>query len=236
MKIYYYFALALFFISCDDTSIKEQNDSTVTHFKIAKEKEELPFNSANPFDEAGTIHNEILTNYYTHYPLLTDTDSIIDLFHWKAKEHSFFSSLTASPILSNELNLLLSQPENMLEDFLQNSNLSVKARTSLSHYIYELLLYAHSSDDYAVVYDYITNYEHTIVTDSLYSSDEKAIILTITSITRHSVYMKKKRPKKNTDLDWDWLTTNIVGATAGANGDTQKAIYTALVAGIIENR
>ena len=236
MKIYYYFALALFFISCDDTSIKEQNNSTVTHFKIAKEKEELPFNSANPFDEAGTIHNEILTNYYSHYPLLTDTDSIINLFHAKAKEHSFFSSLTTSPILSNELNLLLSQPENMLEDFLQSSDLSEKAKISLSVYIEELLFYTYSSDNYAIIYDYITDYENTIATDSLYSSDEKAIILTITSITRHSVYMKKKRPKKNTDPDWDWLTTNIVGATAGTNGDTQKAIYTALVAGIIENR
>jgi hypothetical protein len=236
MKIYYYFALALFFISCDDTSIKEQNDSTVTHFKIAKEKEELPFNSANPFDEAGTIHNEILTNYYTHYPLLTDTDSIIDLFHWKAKEHSFFSSLTASPILPNELDMLLKEPDIVLQDFLESSDLSEKAKISLNGYIETLLDYADSSEDYAVIYDYITTYENTIETDALYSSDEKAVILTITSITRHSVYMKKKRPKKNTDLDWDWLTTNIIGATAGANGNTQKAIYTALVAGIIENK
>ncbi|PZV24001.1 MAG: hypothetical protein DCF12_17960 [Snowella sp.] len=235
MKFYYfYLAMALFLISCD-SSMNEQ-DSTANHYKTSETKEELPFNSANPFDGAGTIHNELLTSYYNHYPQPTETESIIALFYEKAKAHSFFSTMSSSPILPSELNMLLKQPNIALQDFLESSNLSEKAKTSLNIYIEALLDYADSSDDYAVIYDYITNYEHTIAADSLYSSIDKATILTITSITRHSVYMKKKRPKKNTDPDWNWLTTNIVGATAGANGDSQKAIYTALVAGIIENK
>jgi hypothetical protein len=235
MKFYYfYFAMALFLISCD-SSMNEQ-DSTANHYKSSETKEELPFNSANPFDGAGTIHNELLTSYYAHYPLPTETDSIIALFYENAKAHSFFSTISSSPILPNELDMLLKEPDIVLQDFLESSDLSEKAKISLNGYIETLLDYADSSEDYAVIYDYITDYEHTIAADALYSSDEKAVILTITSITRHSVYMKKKRPKKNTDPDWNWLTTNIFGATAGANGDTQKAIYTAVVAGIIENK
>lgn len=235
MKFYYfYFAMALFFISCD-SSMNEQ-DSTANHYKSSETKEELPFNSANPFDGAGTIHNELLTSYYAHYPLPTETDSIIALFYENAKAHSFFATISSSPILPNELDMLLKEPDIVLQDFLESSDLSEKAKISLNGYIETLLDYANSSEDYAVIYDYITTYENTIETDALYSSDEKAFILTITSITRHSVYMKKKRPKKNTDPDWNWLTTNIFGATAGANGDTQKAIYTAVVAGIIENK
>lgn len=235
MKFYYfYFAMALFFISCD-SSMNEQ-DNTANYYKTSETKEELPFNSANPFDGAGAIHNELLTSYYNHYPQPTETDSIIALFYEKAKAHSFFSTMSSSPILPNELDMLLKQPNIVLHDFLQSSDLSERAKISLKDYIATLLNYSDSSDDYAVIYDYITDYEHTIATDSLYSTDEKAVILNITSITRHSVYMKKNRPKKNTDPDWNWLTTNIVGATAGANGDSQKAIYTALVAGIIENK
>jgi hypothetical protein len=235
MKIYYlYLVLVLVSISCD-TSIKE-NETALSFKKNSQKKYDLPFNLSNSFDSAGQIHNEILTSYYAHYPLPTETDSIINLFHAKATSHPFFSTVTGSLILPHEFEMILKHPDTVLQDFLQSSALSEKAKISLSIYIEELLLYADSSDDYATIYDYITNYENTINTNTLYSSSEKAIILTITSITRHSVYMKKKRPKKNTDPDWNWLTTNIVAATAGANGDTQKAIYTALISGIIENK
>lgn len=235
MKIYYlYLLLVLVCISCE-TSEKEI-ETSLNPSTLNKEKYDSPFNPSNSFDNAGQIHNEILTSYYEHHPLPTETDSIIDLFHAKATLHPYFSIITSSLISPQELEMLLNHPDTAMQDFLQSSDLSEKAKISLSTYIEELLYYADSSDDYAVIYNYITTYENTIATDALYSWDEKSIILTITSITRHSIYMKKKRPKKNTDLDWDWLTTNIVGATAGANGDTQKAIYTALVAGIIENK
>ena len=235
MKIYYlYLLLVLVCISCD-TPVKENNNA-LSVAKISEKSYNSPINPSNPFDDAGKIHNEILTSYYAHSPLPTETDSIVALLHSKATLHPYFSTLTGSLILPQEFEKLLSQPDIALQDFLQSSDLSEKAKISLSHYIEELLFYTHSSDDYAVIYDYITGYEHTIAGETLYSSNEKAIILSITSITRHSVYLKKKRPKKNTDLDWDWLTTNIVGATAGANGNTQKAIYIALVAGIIENK
>lgn len=238
MKIYYlYFVLVLFTISCD--SPISEPETAITPNKISRETNDYPFNPSNSFDSAGQIHNEILTSYYEHNPLPTETDSIISLFHLKAMSHPFFSSPNSSvttPILMSDLQPLLANPNDVLLQFLDSSTLSEKAKINLKYYIQELLLASETSEDYATIYDYIINYEAQVEANTDYTSNDKAIILTITSITRHSVYMKKKKPKKNTDPDWDWLTTNVIGASAGASGDVHKAIYTALIAGIIENR
>ena len=105
MKIYYlYLLLVLVCISCD-TPVKENNNA-LSVAKISEKSYNSPINPSNPFDDAGKIHNEILTSYYAHSPLPTETDSIVALLHSKATLHPYFSTLTGSLILPQEFEKL----------------------------------------------------------------------------------------------------------------------------------
>lgn len=54
-------------------------------------------------------------------------------------------------------------------------------------------------------------------------------------MARHSAYMARKKPKKNTDPDWTILVVNIVAAADGAENGMAKSVTEGLVGGITSN-
>lgn len=238
MKNYYlYFSFLLFFVSCDSSILEEESDFVQTEqnevFKFTREGYDLPNNPSNDFDYAGQLHNAILLSYYEQASPSQSIDSILSFVTLKIKEYPL--NPTFDTVDFNQIQVVISSPELALESFLSTSSLSFSAEQSLHDFISAMVLEAETDVVYEEVYEDITQYESEVASNLSFTSHEKEIILSITSIVRHSVYEKKKRPKKNTDLDWDWLTTNIIGATAGASGDITKGITTALVAGIVAN-
>lgn len=237
MKInYLYFIAISLFISCDSSELESaQNSSTM----YRKTNYDPPFNSSNTFDYAGQIHNEILSSYYEHALLPTSLDSIISLVSQITKNHPYFansSNLGLDTLSSVQVQFLLSSPKSTLTSFMDSSTLSETPKNSLKQFILGLLVYVETEESYDSIYAHITDYESSVISNVGYASYEKETILCVTSIVRHSIYMKKKKPKKNTDPDWDWLTTSIVGASARAYGDLSYAIVSSVVGGIIENK
>jgi hypothetical protein len=98
---------------------------------------------------------------------------------------------------------------------------------------FELCFHAgYESDD---LYEKVIDYETTVLQNSGFTANDKRVILTTTSITRHSSYLARKKPKKNTDPDWTILIGNIVAAVDGAEDGAANAVVAALVAGIAQN-
>ena len=237
MKInYLYFIAISFFISCDSSESDSLQSSSTAYRKTTSDP---PFNSFNTFDYAGQIHNEILSSYYDQTSLPTSIDSIISLVSQITKNHHYFinsSNLGLDSLSSVQVQFILSSPEDALKNFMDSSTLSETPKNSLNDFILGLLVYIETDVSYDLIYAHIRDYESSVFTNEYYTSAEKERILSVTSIVRHSIYMKKKKPKKNTDPDWDWLTTSIVGASARVSGDLSYAIASSIVGGIVENK
>ena len=86
-----------------------------------------------------------------------------------------------------------------------------------------------------MLYDSIVAYEEAVYNGSSLTNHDKQTILITTSITRHGVYARKKKPKKDKDLEWQYMVGNIFAALDGADNNVEDAIMKGLVTGIVEN-
>jgi hypothetical protein len=63
---------------------------------------------------------------------------------------------------------------------------------------------------------------------------DKQVLLSAAAVVRYVSYERKKRPKKNTDPDWDMMVWRIAGS-AGSLSDVQDAIFYSVICGVLEN-
>lgn len=197
-----------------------------------------PYNDRNDFDLAGQIHNELLSIYYEHLPLPGTTAAIAERVEGIAGHNSAFMSLkpvTYSPVTGPGLDAML-DPSYGVSQAIGASRLTPVAKESLLGFVSTLIGYVAQDERFEVIYEFAISYEASVSVNPLLNEHDKEVILTTASIARHSAHFRKKRPKKNTDPDWDWLTANIIGGTEGANYGTAEAITYALAGGIAENR
>ena len=238
MKNYFiYYVLFFAFISCDSAeSLTERSVSTTTSVDLQHRGAALPFNPQNPYDSIGVFHNDLVDSYYAQEVLPTDLDGIIALVGANALNHPFFLRLAPSGgtfVSSTEVPRILTDPEGILSTYVGASVLGSAAQDSLYQFVDSVRLFAITDANYSAFYDYVVTFEARVSSHFLFSLKEKRILLQITSIARHNAYKKRKKPKKNTDLDWDWLTTCVVGSTAGTSGDEAKGVLTTVVVGVL---
>ncbi|WP_333696414.1 hypothetical protein [Flavobacterium sp.] len=235
MKNFYLFLFSiLFLISCDredsfDTDFEKNKLSTARTGFIA------PTNSSNVYDETGAIFAELFEAYYEHPNLPIQLDSIVTFIDEATSKHPYFlshSDFDFSLFPTPKIQAILLSPETHLHDALDTSVLSTPAKAAFESFLSTLFLQIESDEKYETVYDSILDYESFVLDEHTYSGTEKKFLLRITSIARHALYHKNKRPKKNTDPDWNWLTTCIVGSVYGLNTDTPTSISVALKTGI----
>lgn len=244
---FYYLCLTIipFFISCSDSSNLELLARTGTTTKAVSLNqhanrgfEDLPTNIANPYDIAGQLHNELYEAYYAADSLSTGVEGISSRISQIAKENSSFVSLAGpnySFLSNNRIVCILATIDTCTEAVMAASLMTAQAQTSLSTFISSLLVLCESETDYGIIYQFVVAYEDSILTNSTLNARDMKIILTTTSIARHSVYERKKRPKKNTDPEWDLMVGNIVAGTDGSTESLEKAIMMSVIAGIAEN-
>jgi len=197
-----------------------------------------PFNDRNHFDLAGQIHNELLSIYYEQSPLPGTTEAIAERVEAVAGHNNAFILLKPfaySPVTGSGLDAML-DPSYGVSQAIGASRLTPVAKESLLGFVSTLLEYVEKNERFEVIYEFAVNYEASVSVNPLLNEHDKEVILTTASIARHSAHFRKKKPKKNTDPDWDWLTANIIGGTEGANYGTAEAITYALAGGIAENR
>ena len=235
-KIYSCLIILIFFTSCTTDSDTAQQDAitTVTNRTVNL----LPGNNTNPYDEAGWLHNELFESYYASGNLPTSISGIANRVEAIADANAGFSAIKTSTyhvVSAERIQYLLDHKNTCINDVISASSLTVKAKLSLGTFINSLVVVFDTETNCDVLYKFVADYESGIINDSLLTVRDKQIMLITTSIARHSAYLAKKKPKKNTDPDWTVLVGNVVAATDGAEYGMAESVTEALVAGIAQN-
>lgn len=228
---------ALLFASCESTET-ELTRTDASHIS-KKTQDTTPLNPANTFDYVGQVHYDISNSYFSDSNLPKTIDSIVYQVNLKASIHPFFDDFLSTDynlVPQSRITYLVSEPHTVFDSIVDDLPLDNTAKNDFRLFVETVLSKVDNDVDYIDIHNYVVLYESTIQDSSQLSASEKEYLLTVTSIIRHSVYAKKKRPKKNTDLDWYWLSAKFTGAVEGAQYGKSHAILTALKAGIIENR
>ena len=197
-----------------------------------------PINSDNPFDNAGLLHNELVERYYSGKNLPSDLDSIalrVKIIADSIPELVAMQSSSASNFNISIVEYMLAYPTSCASTIISAATISTEGKLSLSGFIDSMMLLPKKEDDYSSFYAFVCAYENDVYLDNQLTTEDRRIIQITTSIVRHSVYRKKKKPKKNTDLDWTIWIANSVGAIHGGGTGIHDAVLTAAISGIAQN-
>lgn len=221
--------LPLSTIACSDEYTGETSETTETAQIIGSTKKSGigPGNPANPFDLAGTVHNEILealdeTSFNSQS--IEDIAVLIDSVSTSYTELALSSNYPALSTRLVEITWIVNN-DNAIDGVLATSTLGLNARTSLMVFIDSLLLSA--DNPYEDIHPIIVSYEADILANNSFTSNDKRIILTTTSVVRYSVYERKRK-----DKDWETSVTNIAATVSGAEQDLLVGLKMALTVGI----
>lgn len=245
MKPFYLCIISLFLLySCDETTDLKSMSLTPSNSISTYRTDEvlyfdLPINQANPYDYVGQLHYELYQDYYA-----TQSDSLLSLeqvlFDVEdiANKNSNLTSLAGiNYSFSNVMALeqLLDCEILCLDTVLEQSSLSTLAQNKAKNFIENFNVLFENNLESAPVLEYIVQFENEIITSATLSVYDKSIILSATSIARYSTYESKRRPKKNTDPDWDSLITSLYGAFLGNENSVGDRIVASLICGITTN-
>lgn len=234
----------LFLFSCSPdvpvaSSAPSEGTSSNT-FASRSENDVLPFNRYNPFDEAGAVHTELISAYYAQGNLPNSIEGIAALVHATVQGNLAFQNLGSYSLQTpdpTQLHYLLTQQQQGgLDALVACAALTPTAKASFKDFLRMVQSKVSQNMETEAFCKLIIDYEAAVMDSKSFIVTDKEILLITSSITRHSVYFRKKRPKKNTDPDWDWLTLHIAGAATGADESAAEAVALSLACGIVENR
>ncbi len=237
---FFYLCLSIlpFFISCSDATPLNRLDTSVSNSEsvsFARGTDTvLPFNKNNPYDAAGRIQNELLEAYFSSDTLSSSVAAIATKVDSLAKLNKNFVSLGSTYKFTSldRVNYIISHADSCSTTIIVNSLDTFSAKKSLLDFTDSLVSLCEREDDYAFIYDSIVGYEASVLKNDLFSDSDKRVLLTTTSIARHSVYLRKKKPKKSKDPEWDDLVTNIAAASDGATVGMQESVLRSVIVGI----
>ncbi|SHM51665.1 hypothetical protein [Flavobacterium saccharophilum] len=222
------------FVSCTSESIdnaKILDDGLIENKskKTAKLLQNLnPENPANVYDIAGKIHNDILDVYLSgnySYNTIAQISQKVDSI--AALNSDLLNMGTSLPCNFQEIQETVNDPQIKLEQAIANSLMTNAAKISLSNFMDSILLL--ETNEYAVIHQSIISFEASVISNTQFSNEDKRIILTTSSIVRHSTYYAKERK----DKDWETSVGNRVGAVQGALENSSTAVNKSVVTGII---
>lgn len=211
----------------DEELFYEDKSPPLFENRIENTENQKPFNYSNPYESMGVLHNEVLSQYMELEIPPQELETIALRVQLLMNQHQgAFGIFQASWIDLSAIEAILENPETSLEDILSNSNLSSGAKNSLYDFIDTLLLM--SDEEFSEIFAFITAYESDVINHVNLTAMEKEVILTVTSIVRHSIYFEKGRD------DGDWVTSvgNIVAAIKGALAGDLSAVQYALITGL----
>ncbi len=227
------FLFALIFTSCSTDESSETITSETDANLMLKTKEEPknwnPQNTANPYDQTGELYHKILEAYYAN-PTATTTATTISKIEELANTFTEFQTMQQTPYTSIQLaniNTLLNSELN----FTNCTALSTVAKNNLNSIITNLNT---MSDDNASAYEintYIINFESSIISNVAISTTDKEKILISTSIIRSNNYVHRRKKNRRWDIHY-----GIIAAAEGQNESYAKAVTTAAVIDVLENK
>ncbi|MGH2666889.1 hypothetical protein [Flavobacterium sp.] len=135
-------------------------------------------------------------------------------------------NLSKSSIAS--IRSIANQSPSTLNLNVENSAMSSTAKSSLSIFVKHMMQF--SNGDYDGILASIESYECEISSSPYYTEEDKAIMLTITSIANSSLFCERKRK----DKDWETAVGNKPEDFIPTDEATFRTVRLALLSGIIE--
>lgn len=236
--LFTFFGASLFGLaSCDsDATAAQAEENAIFSSKVSNP---LPGNNNNPYDEAGWLHTELFEAYYETGDSGGTVSEVVTAVEKLANSSNSFNAVKNpdyNPVSAIEVQHLLDHPTTCVADAIVTSSMTVPAQLSLQNFVNSYLLLSTHEDNADVLYEYVIEYESIVLKALLLTETDKRILLTATSIVRHSTYKARKKPKKNTDPDWTIFVGNITAAIEGAEDGSAEAVMKAIVTGIVQNR
>jgi len=187
--------VSLFVISCSSDS-----DFSAAENELPAEKKHQPAeNIHNPYDKKGKEIYEKLNAFY-------EKNKIPDSYSELADQINFISERPITKSYKNSrlieftdeiVESIMEDPDNNMILIIQGSTLGAYAKASLIDFLQNLII--QRQEEFNITYNYITDYESNILTDSILDLDETETILTVASISRYSLYSAEERK----DRDWE---------------------------------
>ncbi len=180
----------------------------------SKKADTMPANTENPYDSDGRMYHELFKNNYESDGLQSLSSSVISRVESVAYAKTIFN------IIQKKDNISVAVAEGIsvnsdstvsFSDIIANSSMTASAKLSLIDFIHSFLFLFKQEDRYAVLYDFMVQYERSILTDPIMTETDKQIILTTASFARHSAYETRTESTAIIDPDWRKLVTHLIG-------------------------
>lgn len=185
-------------ISCSTDS--ESNPSEyIDTLKEANTISVVPENKANLFDFKGSLYYNALILYRENKKAPNSITGIAEQIQFISGKFDSASKTAKNLIVFDDqiVQSIMHDPDNIMINIVQGSSLSTSVKSNLTSFLQNLILHRH--DEFDVIYSYIISYENVVLENGVLTEDEKDTILTITSISRYSLYSETQRK----DRDWE---------------------------------
>jgi hypothetical protein len=180
----------------------------------SKKADAMPINTENPYDSDGRMYHELFKNNYELDDLQSLSSSISSHVESVAYTKTTFNKMQKkdnnSATVTKGTNAI-SDSTVSFSDIIANSNMAAAAKLSLIDFIHSFLFIFKQESRYAILYDFVVQYESSILTDPILTEMDKQIILTTTSFTRHSAYETRTESTAIIDPDWRILVGHLIG-------------------------
>lgn len=180
----------------------------------SKKADVMPTNTENPYDSDGRMYHELFKNNYESDGLQSLSSSVISRVESVAYAKTAFNKIQKMDNISvavAKVTNAISDSTVSFSDIIGNSSMTASAKLSLIDFIHSFLFLFKQEDRYAVLYDFVVQYERSILTDPIMTETDKQIILTTASFARHSAYETRTESTAIIDPDWRKLVTHLIG-------------------------
>lgn len=185
-------------ISCSTDS--ESNPSEyIDTLKEANTISVVPENKANPFDFKGSLYYNALILYRENKRAPNSITTITEQIQFISGKFNSASKTSKNLLVFDDqiVQSIMHDPDNIMINIVQGSSLATSVKSNLTSFLQNLILHRH--DEFDVICSYIISYENVVLENGVLTEDEKDTILTITSISRYSLYSETQRK----DRDWE---------------------------------
>lgn len=191
-------------ISCSNEPDFETPEKTAQDTADGPLKISYPENSGNPFDSKGKLIYEALHDYLADNSAPNSVAELGAQIRFIGEKMGMFGRKTGRliPFTDEMVQSIMDDPDNSMILIVQNSSLETYPKLNLISFLEELIV--KRQQEFAAAYTYITGYESAVMDDSGFTSEEKETLLTVSSISRYSLYSEQDRK----DKDWDILIGN----------------------------
>lgn len=199
--------MLLFSCSTEETFYQEGIDTTNPFLEGSSS---LPGNDKNPYDRVGKHYREALEQY-----LKTGNHAYREQLEKEINENFMGNNNLVerrAVYHGNKMSLVTDDPQQILQDIIANSGLTLIAQTSLLDFIDIILTI--QDDGYGVLYNYIIGYESIVIDHTSLTERDKQVILTFSSLVRQAFYsysMENMTTGDEPDDDWNNTIGNIIG-------------------------